>query len=46
MIDYNRGLPSSVRGMKRVLLLAYMFPPIIDGGGFRPFAFARSCLSS
>jgi glycosyltransferase involved in cell wall biosynthesis len=25
----------------RVLLLAYMFPPIIDGGGFRPFAFAR-----
>jgi Glycosyltransferase Family 4/Glycosyl transferases group 1 len=27
--------------MKRVLLLAYMFPPIVDGGGFRPFAFAR-----
>jgi glycosyltransferase involved in cell wall biosynthesis len=26
---------------KRVLLLAYMFPPIVDGGGFRPFAFAR-----
>jgi len=41
MIDYNRRLPSSVGDMKRVLLLAYMFPPIIDGGGFRPFAFAR-----
>jgi len=27
--------------MKRVLLLAYMFPPIVDGGGFRPAAFAR-----
>src|SRR5262249_13999438 len=26
---------------KRILLLAYMFPPIIDGGGFRPAAFAR-----
>jgi glycosyltransferase involved in cell wall biosynthesis len=27
--------------MKRVLLLAYMFPPIVDGGAFRPAAFAR-----
>ena len=26
---------------KRVLLLAYMFPPIVDAGGFRPLAFAR-----
>ena len=26
---------------KRVLLLAYMFPPILDGGAFRPLAFAR-----
>src|SRR5579862_9560987 len=27
--------------LRRVLILAYMFPPIVDGGGFRPFAFAR-----
>jgi len=27
--------------MKRVLLIAYMFPPIVDGGAFRPAAFAR-----
>src|SRR5262249_61665328 len=27
--------------MKRVLLLAYMFPPIVDGGAFRPASFAR-----
>lgn len=26
---------------RRVLLLAYMFPPIVDGGAFRPTAFAR-----
>ena len=26
---------------KNVLLLAYMFPPIVDAGGFRPAAFAR-----
>ena len=26
---------------KRVLLLAYMFPPIVDGGAFRPASFAR-----
>lgn len=26
---------------RRVLLLAYMFPPIIDGGAIRPAAFAR-----
>jgi hypothetical protein len=26
---------------RRILLLAYMFPPIIDAGGFRPLAFAR-----
>ena len=26
---------------KRVVLLAYMFPPIVDAGGFRPLAFAR-----
>jgi glycosyltransferase involved in cell wall biosynthesis len=27
--------------VKRVLLIAYMFPPIVDGGAFRPTAFAR-----
>jgi glycosyltransferase involved in cell wall biosynthesis len=26
---------------RRVLLLAYMFPPIVDAGGFRPLAFSR-----
>lgn len=31
----------SERTPKRVLLLAYMFPPIIDAGGFRPLAFSR-----
>jgi hypothetical protein len=26
---------------RRILMLAYMFPPIVDGGAFRPTAFAR-----
>jgi glycosyltransferase involved in cell wall biosynthesis len=26
---------------RRLLLLAYMFPPIVDAGGFRPLAFSR-----
>src|SRR6266487_3641809 len=26
---------------RRIALLAYMFPPIVDGGAFRPTAFAR-----
>lgn len=31
----------SNRRPRRVLLLAYMFPPIVDAGGFRPLAFSR-----